>query len=451
MGGAMIGNMIAPGIGGLIASGLVTKLQGGSWGDVAKGALLSYGLGALGQGVTGAMSGKNFMASLGKGLTAPLDAGKALFSGGLDNPLAQGIFGTGKALDLGLGFSGGSAPQQKVFGSETLGDVFPTYQTGLGGVQTTHSDLLSGGADGDTLSGYQYDAASGQPHDFARSPSGQPVMLPKDELDALRQVGAIDQNNAFTEKGFKNWNQYNAAKSAAPTKKTLSRLLGTSVKGDGWSTTTAPDGTVHNVFRGQIVAPAEAPAPRLWEGWGGETAAKMLGEYGVPAALAGLTYFLADDEPELDPEDQAKLSDPQRSAYDQYLQGRQANPDFKNTPEGQALLMQAGVVPSTDPEVLARATGATFDEAQTWLGSMYGQLPPAYPAASGMRKGGIMTLQGGGEIMGPGSGTSDSIPARLSDGEFVMTADAVRGAGNGSRDMGAARMYDIMSRFERAA
>ena len=71
--------------------------------------------------------------------------------------------------------------------------------------------------------------------------------------------------------------------------------------------------------------------------------------------------------------------------------------------------------------------------------------------APGQAKGGIVTLQGGGEIMGPGSGISDSIPARLSDGEFVMTADAVRGAGNGSRDMGAARMYDLMSRFERAA
>ena len=57
---------------------------------------------------------------------------------------------------------------------------------------------------------------------------------------------------------------------------------------------------------------------------------------------------------------------------------------------------------------------------------------------------------GGGEIMGAGTGTSDSIPARLSDGEFVMTADAVRGAGNGSRDLGAARMYDLMSQFEGA-
>ena len=37
----------------------------------------------------------------------------------------------------------------------------------------------------------------------------------------------------------------------------------------------------------------------------------------------------------------------------------------------------------------------------------------------------------------------------LSDGEFVMTAKAVRNAGNGDRDVGAARMYDMMNRFER--
>jgi len=54
----------------------------------------------------------------------------------------------------------------------------------------------------------------------------------------------------------------------------------------------------------------------------------------------------------------------------------------------------------------------------------------------------------GGFIEGPGTGTSDSIPARLSDGEYVFTAKAVRGAGNGNRDLGAARMYDLMSRFE---
>jgi hypothetical protein len=57
----------------------------------------------------------------------------------------------------------------------------------------------------------------------------------------------------------------------------------------------------------------------------------------------------------------------------------------------------------------------------------------------------------GGEVEGPGTGTSDSVPAMLSDGEFVLTAKAVRGAGGGDRDIGAARMYDMMSELERVA
>jgi hypothetical protein len=69
----------------------------------------------------------------------------------------------------------------------------------------------------------------------------------------------------------------------------------------------------------------------------------------------------------------------------------------------------------------------------------------------------------GGYIEGPGTGTSDSIPAmiyqnggpvqeaRLSDGEFVMTEAAVRGAGNGDRNAGAAKMYRMMNQFERMA
>ena len=37
--------------------------------------------------------------------------------------------------------------------------------------------------------------------------------------------------------------------------------------------------------------------------------------------------------------------------------------------------------------------------------------------------------QDGGQVRGPGTGTSDSIPARLSDGEFVLPADTVRKVG----------------------
>lgn len=57
----------------------------------------------------------------------------------------------------------------------------------------------------------------------------------------------------------------------------------------------------------------------------------------------------------------------------------------------------------------------------------------------------------GGEIIGPGTPTSDSIPAMLSDGEFVFNAKSVRGAGKGDRKAGAKRMYNMMKEFEKTA
>ena len=63
-----------------------------------------------------------------------------------------------------------------------------------------------------------------------------------------------------------------------------------------------------------------------------------------------------------------------------------------------------------------------------------------------------------GQIAGPGTEKSDDIPAMLSDGEFVMTAKAVRGLGalNGAnkddkfeqRRKGAKMMYEMMDKFE---
>ncbi len=66
--------------------------------------------------------------------------------------------------------------------------------------------------------------------------------------------------------------------------------------------------------------------------------------------------------------------------------------------------------------------------------------------------GGVKDLrQSGGMSLGPGTEKSDSIPAMLSDGEFVMTSRAVRGIGDGSRKLGAKRLYDMMHKAERNA
>jgi len=82
-------------------------------------------------------------------------------------------------------------------------------------------------------------------------------------------------------------------------------------------------------------------------------------------------------------------------------------------------------------------------------------------------QGGIaeLDMRDGGESEGPGTGTSDDIPAMLSDGEYVMTAKATRGAGafdlsksdsgitlvktdNPDRERGVANMRELMNIFE---
>ena len=52
-------------------------------------------------------------------------------------------------------------------------------------------------------------------------------------------------------------------------------------------------------------------------------------------------------------------------------------------------------------------------------------------------------FSGAGEVSGPGNGLSDSIPARLSDGEFVMTKKA-------TDQIGAEKLQQIMDDAERA-
>lgn len=85
--------------------------------------------------------------------------------------------------------------------------------------------------------------------------------------------------------------------------------------------------------------------------------------------------------------------------------------------------------------------------------------PAAYAA------GGIAALAGGGQpgqprlLSGGGTGLSDDIPAvighnqpaRLADGEFVVSADVVSALGGGSTKAGAKKLYDMMDRIRQNA
>jgi len=66
-------------------------------------------------------------------------------------------------------------------------------------------------------------------------------------------------------------------------------------------------------------------------------------------------------------------------------------------------------------------------------------------------KGTEMDYRGGGMIPMGSKERADDVPARLSENEFVMTADAVRAAGGGSVNEGAKRMYKVMNDLEARA
>jgi len=87
---------------------------------------------------------------------------------------------------------------------------------------------------------------------------------------------------------------------------------------------------------------------------------------------------------------------------------------------------------------------------QQWEGTGTGAQPTIQWAPPGGAGGGNVDSYPPriGGINGPGSGTSDDVPAMLSDGEFVFTAKAVKGAGNGSRKSGTSNLYSLMRNFE---
>ena len=84
-----------------------------------------------------------------------------------------------------------------------------------------------------------------------------------------------------------------------------------------------------------------------------------------------------------------------------------------------------------------------------------GQAPVTLPDRRQMRverraEGGPMYFprRDGGIMPEEGSGTKDDVPAMLTAGEFVMTRDAVKGAGGGSLKRGIKRMDGLMNHFE---
>jgi hypothetical protein len=133
----------------------------------------------------------------------------------------------------------------------------------------------------------------------------------------------------------------------------------------------------------------------------------------------------------------------------------QSSPAFPGTPltaqPDQRPMMGGGMLPMNTPGMPMNTPGMPMNTSGAPM-----NLPMGY-AMGGMPTAGIASLGTGGyprrtgQISGPGTETSDSIPAMLSDGEFVMTAKAVKALGKGNRRAGAKKMYALMHHLEKNA
>jgi hypothetical protein len=189
--------------------------------------------------------------------------------------------------------------------------------------------------------------------------------------------------------------------------------------------------------------------------------AGMIRRY-APLAAAGTAGAAALGAFKQEPGDDAPLYDPAytgmdylRDNPDQFRGGLDTSYRRPTTPSSSVVAptnFSSAIQPMQQAPVYMGQgiSGSPGGVAQPYnMSGMYG-VPLIYPV--NRAKGGEMTRtqfpRKTGPINGPGTGTSDDIPAMLSDGEFVFTAKAVRNAGKGSRRKGAARMYKLMKMLE---
>ena len=457
-----ISNYLLPGS-GPFASALFTKTQGGSWGDAAKAGALSYVSSAIGRGLQSSFSldpatnvpgsggpfdfldrvnfnPQNFGTGFQSGLTEPFSATKGLFTTSFSdpaNPIQQGGFGP-----------------KGIFGTNEIG-LFPKYDANPSkGIARAPTKVLNSRPD------YKPGAVTQQSlQPLPRGNEADQMVLNQTRgntsanleksLNEVLGASRGETPSLFASEGI---TPENAARFAGqPTggitregifAENVARLAGQPTNIAEAPIKSLPEGVTQKgnkfFFDGKEVVRKAADIPKGFEEIpeegilsaltrktgetlsGGNltgTGAKVLGG----AALAGGALFAANalmpEEEEFDPS--TLRTNIEKNAYNQWQ-----NIADKNSPEAESLR----TIWYGKPRYSA-----------TQLASSFGANPLS----------GITARAAGGEIMGPGTGTSDSIPAMLSDGEFVMTAKAVRNAGNGDRDVGAARMYDMMNRFER--
>ena len=432
-----------PGVGPLMAAAIqagTTKLAGGSWKDALKAGAFSYGAGKLGQGIGG----------LSKGAGTAGTAGAT--SGNLFSRIKSGI---GSYFNPAEGATG-------IFG----GSIGPSIRGGIGSL---FSNLTGGGQQGQ-MPEMEFDASG--------NPTGlyiDPVTKETFTFNQLKEAGIIDNSGNIVGSALSNLSQGKTGGFD------IKNLFGGGTPGQSRL------GLIEDFLKGKPSDPVrEGGIGSIFGGGSQQPGGGMFGGGLGAAALAGLLGKAAYDaakerEGGLAATPAVMMDELGRYQLSKELGTGGTRGEFGLGPAPKALeFAGGGLVPSKDEiNLLIDALDGTINfegEAQKIImdfekkygSDMYKKIrdnvsnrtfyAKSFPSKPGLmdpkftssdyyvegraiqplntirpayQNGGIVELdmRDGGESAGPGTGTSDDIPAMLSDGEYVMTAKATRGAG----------------------
>jgi len=426
---------------GAAASAALTKAQGGSWGDALKSAAFTY-------------AGQSFAQGMGSSLSAS-SGGQTLYgwdaiSTGLNPISATGGFQMPTALATG-----------NSFGMQANVNPVQGFFQGLGG--SVKAAFTPGVSMGQGFGGYTTDPVTGGITSIGGTSTLSPTMgaynMPAPNAAAQQMFGGLspEAQTAFN-------NTYNSTFAATGSQAEASIAA---MKAANQTTNALSSATTFQKLTGNIPGLPSSAGAGAGAGAGESGIMSTLGKTAAVASFAGpalASYFTAQEPiPENEMVQYDETARREIEAYNACVSNPQTKgtcavpTDLKpvaldiNTGQAPGSLYSALQQGQTPTQGIGAMAGGAPIGGGTNVIDIYRQIAqnrqPA-PIQYGVQ---ALYKAAGGSINGPGTGTSDSIPAMLSDGEFVMTAQAVRGAGNGSRQAGVKKMYNMMRKFEGAA
>ena len=441
---------LGPVYGAALGSGIATLIQGGSFKDALKSAAISGLSGAAFQGVSGpgtfsenvsnafADPGARFSQTM-QGITGP----ENFFRAYTPTPAAAPTSSTtGAATSTAPSANGEVISAQEQYASDILGGGEPLPQ--YADTQAFYDESIAfgqqrpdaGGMLGaDMPSARQYTGASGNQ---ALSPDVTPKTSFSDRVSELYETG-----KGYAQKGS-------------------DLLFGKTPTGaeiDAAKLSRYESAYESAINSGKSPAFAEQFAT---EAMNSTTVAgpSFLRKFGPTAALVGGATYLMDGFETPPEEDPGVL---EKDAAGNVITGADllaANPEkyMVNIATAEPTYFQ----PKTQFTSLYSAPSTTYQPQTTYTASLapaYQDLMQSRPSEySPFFRAPVQMVKNGGEIFPRRTGGimpdegipgKDSVRAMLMPGEFVMTTDAVKGAGGGDLNRGINRMYDVMANLER--